>query len=156
MKYPRTLSNLSLTGTLALALSAGAEGCAGTPDLVFADADASASDAEPRGSAPDSGDTSRTDGPTYQDATAVGADAAVVPPRPPPPATCPTHVPPGADGCCGSVPCVGKKCLESCSECAVCAGKACCVGTKQDKGNANGNGNAVSCAPTPRDCPGPP
>ena len=160
MEYPTTLSPLSLAGLLALALSAGAAGCAATPDLVFADADggAGASDAAPgpqRGSAADSGQTSRTDGPTSpdQDATAVAADAAVPPPGPPPPpATCPNHVPSGADGCCGAVPCVGKKCVESCSECAACAGKACCVGNNQNHGNANGNGNGVSCAPTPRDC----
>ncbi len=41
---------------------------------------------------------------------------------------CPTQPPPGADGCCGVVPCAGAKCEKQCAKCTSCtAAQYCCA-----------------------------
>jgi len=58
---------------------------------------------------------------------------------------CPLQPPPGANACCGMIPCVGLECDQRCFECFACAVSAfCCL--------PSGVGKAPICAATASAC----
>jgi hypothetical protein len=128
-------------------------GCGAVPDLSFESPDGGAPSAPPVETISDGGpvDASEHDatappkpivdaGEGRVDSGGTGVDAG--------PSGCPSHVPAGANLCCGDVPCVGLKCYQECNECAACSGSFCCVPNGLGPGPTHG----VTCAATAAAC----
>lgn len=137
-------------GALFLA-AAGALVACSVPDVVFT------SDPDAGDSTGDGAEPSEASSPTAMEADAgsPAAEAAAAPPMPPAMPGCPGHPPKGAQGCCGTTPCVGAGCTKQCASCAPCSGQVCCVGAAQGGVDEQKHMNAaISCAPDPASCGG--